>query len=60
LTAEPGKILPLMKVFGVAVEAESLGSSTEGAPWLIGLRPGENGGGKVCHGSGGIVPLPAE
>lgn len=21
---------------------------------------GENGGGKVCHGSGGIVPLPAE
>ena len=20
----------------------------------------ENGGGKVCHGSGGIVPLPAE
>ena len=27
------------------------------------LKPGdcfENGGGKVCHGSGGIVPLPAE
>ena len=20
----------------------------------------ENGGGKICHGSGGIVPLPAE
>jgi hypothetical protein len=26
----------------------------------ISRRAGENGGGKVCHGSGGIVPLPAE
>jgi hypothetical protein len=43
----------------------------EGTGILPGLPPvagkpvhltfdGENGGGKVCHGSGGIVPLPAE
>ena len=27
---------------------------------LTNFHTGENGGGKVCHGSGGIVPLPAE
>ena len=26
----------------------------------VGGDEGENGGAKVCHGSGGIVPLPAE
>jgi hypothetical protein len=29
-------------------------------PKLHSTNPIENGGGKVCHGSGGIVPLPAE
>ena len=41
-------------------------SSPEAASYLLGLRFAdkgwvvENGGGKVCHGSGGIVPLLAE
>jgi hypothetical protein len=64
-----GKLYEAEPLFGVVPFDYGLDRGPEGASNLLGARSrcrsearmaGENGGGKVCHGSGGIVPQLAE
>lgn len=50
---QPKELRPVVAVFG------TFGGYYFGRFDVV-LGEFENGGGKVCHGSGGIVPLPAE